>query len=381
MHIGIFAERFLGRYGADRVLVILAELLQKRGHQVTLVGVRFAPAVVDRFAGHTFRVPDFGGRKPEERTLRYFQDTAYYRQRRLPPFDACLVGSYPFISAIPYLRAIAEQVIFIDFGVVPTQGYPLQVARVIEQVRSNRRRTLSQASHIVAISDFLARDQARLDCQDLVPVSTILLGADHLVANLGCTEVEAEPQKKSYTALVIEQLREMDRKLILALGRWEPGCYKNSQAAFKVLRSLLDHEPEAALLVMAHPTYFTTEPGLENNVICVGLPTDAELVEITRRIDAGISVSLWEGFNLPVAELQYQEKEVLAFDLAAHPEVVVSPEQLCKDADEMALKLAKALQRGGKPPWVENGALQAWRDKFSWQRFMTDFSPILERAA
>jgi glycosyltransferase involved in cell wall biosynthesis len=381
MHIGIFAERFLGRYGADRVLVILAELLQARGHQVTLVGVRFSPPVVDRFARHTLRVPDFSGKRPEQRTLQYFQDTAYFRQRRLPEFDACIVGSFPFISAIPYLRTIAQQVVFIDFGVVPTQGYPAHTARLIEQVRSNRRRTLPQTTHIVAISDFIARDQARPDCQDKVPVSTVLLGADHLLGNLGRTEAETHSQGKSYTAYVIEQLRQMERKRVLVLGRWEPGCYKNSQAAFTVLRVLLDHEPNAALLVMAQPGYFTPEPGLENNIVCLGLPTDAELVEITTLIDAGISVSLWEGFNLPVAELQYQEKDVFAFDLAAHPEVVVSKEQLCTNAEDMAAKLACALQREGKPAWVDSGALVPWREKFTWQRFMTDFSRVLERAA
>src|SRR3954452_9912884 len=139
MHIGIFAERFLGRYGADRVLVILGELLRRRGHRVTLVGVRFAPAVLDRFPGQTFRVPDFSGRAPEARALHYLRDTHYYRRRHLPDFDACVVGSYPFITSIPYLSTVARQVLFIDFGVVPTAGYPPALARVIAEVRANRR--------------------------------------------------------------------------------------------------------------------------------------------------------------------------------------------------------------------------------------------------
>jgi glycosyltransferase involved in cell wall biosynthesis len=103
--------------------------------------------------------------------------------------------------------------------------------------------------------------------------------------------------------------------------------------------------------------------------------------ELTRRIDAGISVSLWEGFNLPVAELQYQGKEVFCFDLAAHPEVVVSADQLCASSEEMAVKLYHALQDGEPPSWVRSGALETWRKQFSWKRFQNEFSQVLERAA
>src|SRR5437588_2474250 len=132
MHIGIFAERFIGRYGADRVCVILAELLQQRGHRVTLVGVRFSRPVLERFPRQTVRVPELSPRAPEERTLRHLQEVRYYHRRHLPEFDACVVGSYPFISAIPYLRTLAPQVVFLDFGVVPTFGYPRQQARLID---------------------------------------------------------------------------------------------------------------------------------------------------------------------------------------------------------------------------------------------------------
>jgi glycosyltransferase involved in cell wall biosynthesis len=381
MHIGIFAERFIGRYGADRVLVIIAEQLRQAGHRVTLVGVRFSPAVLERFAGQTVRVPDYVARAPEERTLTYLRDHQYFFQRHLPPFDSCVVGGYPFVASIPYLRALARRVVFIDFGVVPTFGYPRFLTRLIDSLRENRRKHLRHATEIVAISSFIAEDQSRKDCEDRVPVFPILLGADHLVGRLGYTEVNPEPREKSFTLGVVDRLKEAGRKLILVLGRWEPGCYKNSQAAFDVLRSLIDYEPDVSLLVMADPNHFGAPSDLAKQVACIGLPSDADLLEVTRHIDAGISVSLWEGFNLPVAELQHEEKQVFAFKLAAHPEVVVSPEQLCADVEEMAAKLFRALEAGGRPAWTEAGALGPWREKFTWRRFMDDFSRVVERAA
>ena len=59
--------------------------------------------------------------------------------------------------------------------------------------------------------------------------------------------------------------------------------------------------------------------------------TRIKICGVTRAVDAGISVSRWEGFNLPVVELQYLEKHAFAYRLAAHPEVVVSGEQLCAE--------------------------------------------------
>jgi glycosyltransferase involved in cell wall biosynthesis len=379
MHMGIFAERFLGRFGADRVLVILAELLRQRGHRITLFGVSFAPAVLERFPGQTVRLPEQPAAKAEARALAYLRDTHYYRQRHLPPLDACVVGSYPFITAIPYLRTIARQVIFLDFGVVPTQGFPKATTRLIESVRSNRRRYLAQTTHIVAISDFLAEDQSQPDCRDQVPVSTLLLGANHLAARVGYTEVDKPGTEKSLALRTLERLRKEGRKLILLLGRWEPGCYKNSQAALTVMRSLIDYEPDAALLVLCPVE--TTFDDLGEHVFSLGLPSDADLLEITRSVDAGLSVSLWEGFNLPVVEMQYQEKQAFAFRLAAHPEVVVAPEQLCDDAEEMAAKLYQTLRHEGPPPWVTSGAAIPWRAKFTWQRFAESFAQIVEAAA
>jgi hypothetical protein len=60
---------------------------------------------------------------------------------------------------------------------------------------------------------------------------------------------------------------------------------------------------------------------------------------------------------------------------------VVSPDQLCAGAEDMAVKLLGALERGGRPAWADSGALAPWRERFTWRRFMNDFSRVVERAA
>jgi hypothetical protein len=389
MHVAIFAERFIGRYGADRVLVIIAEQLRRAGHRVTLFGIRFSASVLERFSGHTVRLPDVGARAPEARTLDWLRRNQPFLARHLPPFDVCVVGGYPFVCAIPYLRRLAGRVLFVDFGVVPTFGYGRELTALIEGLKAHRRENLRHANTIVAISSFVAQDQSVPDCRGQAEVVPILLGADHLASGLGTTLEDdpkagapggVPPREKSRALATVEWLRAEGRKLILAQGRWEPGCYKNSQAALAVLRSLVEYDGAAALLVMADPNHFRAPEDLSDKVFCIGLPSDADLLAVTRDVDAGVSVSLWEGFNLPVVELQYLEKEVFAFRLAAHPEVVVAPEQLCADTEEMAFKLYQALRADGPPAWVRGGAVGGWREKFTWRRFMSEFAPLLERA-
>ncbi len=382
MHIGIFSERFISRYGADRVNIILAELLQKRGHQVTLVGVRFSDQVLERFDGHTIPIPQFP-KGSEELTLNYLKDTNYYRDRHLPKFDVCLVGSFPFILSIPYLKKISRKVIFIDYGVVPTTGYSKQAIQLIQEVIKNRQHVLRECDHIIAISDFIAQTQSKPDCFEKVLVITTLLGANHLSHSFGLIGIQEQKSihlsQQDNSLKLVRGLEQEGRRLVLLLGRWEPGCYKNSQVALEIIRELRDLEPQSALLVLAHPTSFTP-PDLKDYVFPIGTPTDAELAEIMNRVEAGISVSLWEGFNLPLAEMQYQGKQVLAFSLAAHPEVVVTDEQLCSSAEEMTSKLFQILKNNSEDSRFSQ-CLPAWKRKFSWERFSSDFVPIVEEAA
>ena len=194
MHFAIFAERFIGRYGADRVCVILAELLQRAGHRVTLIGARFSSPVLQRFAA--FRVPEPYGWTTagiERVTLRWFDRHRYFLERYLPPIDVCIVGSFPFITAIPYLRQLGSEVVFLDFGVVPTTGYPRRLRWLVQGVAKVRRRHLRHANTIVAISDFIARSQSERDGAGRTRVATALLGADHLARGTGATRIVQAP--------------------------------------------------------------------------------------------------------------------------------------------------------------------------------------------
>jgi hypothetical protein len=270
---------------------------------------------------------------------------------------------------------------------VPSFGYQSDFVRLLESLRVNRRESLPHCTSVVAISEFIAREQSRPDGQDKVPVQTILLGADHMIGRLGSTEVgdsrDGEPHSPALA--MVERLRARGTRLVLVLGRWEPACYKNAEATFELKDRLRECGTDVALLILAEARIYelhrmTFDPSAEG-IYPLGLPSDADLHAITASVDAAVSLSLWEGFNLPLAEMQVLEKPVYAFDLAAHPEVAVSRQQLCANTEEMAFKLLGQLQAGGQPNWAASATLAPWRQKFTWQRFMDDFTRLTEAAA
>lgn len=61
--------------------------------------------------------------------------------------------------------------------------------------------------------------------------------------------------------------------------------------------------------------------------------------------DARISTSIWEGFILPIAEMQQSSVPVLAYNVAAHPEVIIDP-WLCVDTQEIITKSIFIINNG-----------------------------------
>ena len=60
MNILICNERFLFRFGADRVLILLGKGLKDLGHTVSIMGNRYDPEVVKAFASERIDIPGEG---------------------------------------------------------------------------------------------------------------------------------------------------------------------------------------------------------------------------------------------------------------------------------------------------------------------------------
>jgi glycosyltransferase involved in cell wall biosynthesis len=378
MNILICHERFLFRFGADRVLILLGKGLAELGHRVTMMGNRYDPEVLRSFAAQTVDVPSDSVPHLDlnEFTAEWLRQhwRAHFPSGADP--DVAFVGGWPFLASIPFLRETCGHVICVDFGVVPTEGYPQGMRITLEKLRGLRRANFRLASLIVAISDFIAESQSKPDSHGEAPVRSVLLGADHV-------EQPVWPASRVHAAtgeslLLVSKLRREQRKLVLCLGRWEPGCYKNSEAAFEIMRRLRRTFPDSALVVLEQPEKCKVPLDLEGAVFPIGFPDDVGLVGLMKQVDLGITLSLWEGFNLPLAEMQWVGRPALAFDLAAHPEVIAHPWYLCRDNEEMAAKAVEVLGGGGPDPVQRCRALERFHSYFRWRRFVQDYHQILE---
>jgi glycosyltransferase involved in cell wall biosynthesis len=378
MHIAICSERLLFRFGADRVLLLLAKGLKDRGHRVTLIANRFDVEIVRTICDRLVQAPIFEGAdhiNSNELTANWLHENSGFDLEKRP--DLVFIAGWPFFSAITYLRRIGLPAFFIDFGAVPLDGLYDGPLIVQQKLRELRARHLGDASGIIAISDFILRTQSQPDSGGLVQARAVLLGADHADKPLW-SQAEVHQGTAGGSALrIVEELLSRGKRALLALGRWEPGCYKNSQEAFVLLRKVRELHPETAMLVLAGPELSVPED-LRDAVHSLGFPDDFELSEVMKRVDAGICTSLWEGFNLPLAEMQWLDRPAFALACGAHPEVVLDPWYLCENMAEMATKVTAHLEGQGLPSHERAKALSRFRDHFQWSRTVDEYEAIVK---
>jgi len=380
MNILICHERFLFRFGADRALILLGKGLKELGHSITVMANRYEPEIIGSLASAVIDCPTEGAAYLDlnEFTSDWLRDnwTRLFAPGAIP--DAIIVGGWPFISAISFFREVCENVIFVDFGVVPTDGYSEGTRITLDKLRTLRRQHLQNASRIVSISRFIADSQSRPDSFSAVPTHSILLGADHMEAAVWPAAQLKVHSARGSTLNAVRSLKLQGKKVLLCLGRWEPGCYKNSEAALDFMNAVRKIHPDSALVVLEEASDFGVPAHLNDAIVPIGFPDDYELTQIMKLADAGISFSLWEGFNLPLAEMQWLGRPAFALDVGAHREVIAHRWYLCQNTGELASKTADLLAGKGVG-WIESvESLKAFRAYFRWARFIKEFSAVLQ---
>lgn len=382
MHVLICNERFLFRFGVDRALIILGKGLKELGHTVSVMVTanRYDRAVVESFASQIIEIPDVADDylNSNENTAKWIENTflEHFENTSFP--SVALIGGWPFFASIPFFKGKGLEVVFMDCGAVPLEGFSGGSLIIQEKLRSLRKQYLPEASQIIGISNYIVQSQSKIDTKDMVPVQTVLLGADHVDSTLWDGEDLCLKKSSVDTIHFIDSLKAHEKKLILCLGRWEPYCYKNSEAMFDVMRQIRTAVPDCALLILADPTNVEIPDDLQKLVFPIGFPDDSELKYVMSQADLGISPSLWEGFNLPIAEMQWLGRPVLAFNLGAHPEVILDPWYLCNDMNDMVVKALEILNGHELETSKREASLEKFRESFRWDRVIMEYNNILK---
>jgi len=300
----------------------------------------------------------------------------HYNENNKP--DIVLIGGWPFFSAINFFKKLGIKTIFMDCGAVPIEGFSGGAKDVQKKLRRLRKEFLPEVSFIIGISEFVVNSQSRIDVENKVPTKTILLAADHMEMTVWDSSSLKLSNSPRYETNLLKPLQVEGKKIILNLGRWEPNCYKNSEASFEVMRQIMKSFPNCVLLILANSSDVEIPDDLKKSILPIGFPDDKELQKIMEEADLGISFSLWEGFNLPIAEMQNLGRSVLAFNIGAHPEVIVHPWYLCKNNNEMADKACDILSGRELDTSTKRESFENFRSHFKWERVIREYNVILE---
>jgi glycosyltransferase involved in cell wall biosynthesis/predicted O-methyltransferase YrrM len=399
MKVLICNERFLFRFGLDRVLILLAKGLADRGHEIYMMSAQWDEAVVGPLAKRFIPLPgpaDYAQFNEAVADWLRREWNSLFTPSTRP--DVVLIGGWPFFAAIEVFAEVCSAVVFVEPGAVPLDGFDEGGLAIQKILRDHRAAYLPKATGACPISQFLAETQTVMDGVAPEQIKTILLGADHmeqvLWENQRLKAAAATPttltQKTKHwlqrhlrpqppTALArVEQLLAKDRHLILNLGRWEANCYKNSESCIELARQLRQDYPDVVLIALADPDKLVVPDDVRHSLVAIGFPDDQELQTIMQKVQLGISVSQWEGFNLPLAEMQWIEQPALVFNLGAHREVVVHPWFLCSDAAEMLEKIRVVLEGQIPEVAIQPEGYKKWRSFFNWQRVVDEYEQHLQ---
>jgi len=142
--------------------------------------------------------------------------------------------------------------------------------------------------------------------------------------------------------------------VILNVGRiCPPKCAHLLIQAFQDVKKEI---PDAKLILVGKPTYDyyckQLQESADESTIFAGFVPDEELPYYYAACDLYATCSLWETYNIPVAEAQASGKPVVAFDIGPHPEILDSNGILIEKGNissfsQACIQKLKEAQRGG----------------------------------
>ena len=364
LRIEICNERLVPRFGVDRFLVLLAGQLVQSGHEVSFSCLRCDRAMLAPISEDVDVIELPAGLDVMAAENAVLSVSQQKWKERSP--NVVVTGGWPFFQAAVAAGRLGIKSVFIDAGAVAQDGLPGSVAPAQQELRRIRQLTLPFIDRVFPISDFIRVSQSEPDRGSELGLRTVLLGGDHMC--LGTFHGDGRAQDPDLVPKLQARLN-TGEMLLLCLGRFEPEGYKNSAAAYELLRLVQKEHPAIRLLILDAGSDCHIPSDLQCSVIALGTPDDHTLQEVMKLCRAGVSMSVWEGFNLPLAEMQWLDKPAFALNIGAHPEIVAHPWLLSDNIAEMAAKVSALLC--GKGPSDLPQRFEVFRKRHPWTRTLS----------
>lgn len=270
--------------------------------------------------------------------------------------DAVIACTTPFFEVLPVLRHQFCCWAW-EFG-DPTPGLFPDDGEIRERIRRFKIEFCYPVlDGVLAISEFIRRDI------EWPPARALHLGCEH-APDLGI---------KSLQDAALDRARPLRVGTLMRLGAGESN-YKGNRLFLRLTESLRTQVEDLEICVMGRGSEEDAEEFRRAGFRVHLNASDQEKWRYLRELDVFVTCSLWEGFNLPLAEAQAVGTLGLAFDTGAHPEV--SP-LIFADLPEMADFIRELNDNRELLGRHSRAAYSFVRRTFSWDRTTARFLELV----
>jgi len=348
LRIGILTERMLLGYGVDLVVDETARRMVESGHEVTLFVTRRGTLYSDA----PYEIVDLMESAVTSRdiyTPHFMQDSMKVITPR--NIDVWIIHTPPFYHWLPHLK---PPVVMVEHGTPPGKFFKKSLGKELDEYTRERYLKIYRATRngdgLVAISEYIRSTLPR-DVQERVVV--IRNGADHY----------PPASTKDVSAMRNKMGVKPDDIVVLWVGRIDLESdsqpYKGFDEFLQIVPVVLEKNNKVKIVAVGRSDTAAEEFLRSRGIIPLLNLEREEMPAAYSAADVFLNTSHWEGFNLPLVEAQFQGTPVVAYDLCAHPEVVLngnsgflvhSTEELCKKVVDLTLDsdLRSKLQIGAR---------------------------------
>ncbi len=329
MNIGIVTSTFVSYSGIDRVVEDQAKSLVKKGNKVRIITLK-AELQVSGVTVNELGVPK-GLLLQRIYRLLFFLDSKKINRAAKMLADCREVYShnYPMnLIAGKAKKRYGATYIYYNHGLTPPKVFNNFFEKLyIYIITKLNIWSVRSADRAISISNYLARVLKKQ-------------------TGITSTVVYNNVKRRSSGGIDFKQIKKKyhlnEGPIILFVGRISP--HKGVHLLIRAFNKVKAKIPTAQLVLAGKADfghYFKNLKKMsDNSVLFTGYISDEEVAAFYEACSVYATTTLWEGFDLPLAEAQLYGKPVVAFDLCSHPELVkngllVPPGQVDTFADSI----------------------------------------------
>lgn len=309
--VGILTERMKLGYGVDLVVHQTASGLSRRGYDVT-VFTGAVDAIYNKSVNYEIVPLAESERLSDVFSQEFFEHAIGSLKRRR--IDVWILESLPFY----YWRdSLPGPVIFVEHGTPSPELFPKEMSLSVRLACLTKRERVFSVirpyDRVVAISRFIA---SQLPRQARSKTKIIHNGCDHYPL-IGKVAAEAFREKIGISGadFLITFVGRIDLD-----GQRQP--YKSVDRLIEVWRRINSDTPHVKLMLAGRADTTTEKQLIDMGVIPMLNIPEEKVALVLAAADLFVSMSLWEGFDLPLFEAQFQGTPCVVMRRGAHEELL-----------------------------------------------------------